>query len=93
LASITFENGTITVDPGIVAQGLRLDLEVLREQLRNGSVTSLCEKGEGEDAGRFRLTFFSGNRRLRLVVDASGAILTTSTADYHRKAGPTGQPR
>ncbi|AZL58201.1 hypothetical protein EI545_04715 [Tabrizicola piscis] len=93
MTAITFENGTITIDPGIVAKGLRLDPEVLREQLRSGAVTSLCEKGEGEDAGRFRLTFFSANRRLRLVVDASGAILTTSTADYHRKAGSTGQPR
>ena len=83
--SITFENGTIQVDPAIVAKGLRLDVEALRTALRDGSVTSLCEKGMEQDAGRFRLTFFSPTRRLRLIVDEGGAVLQTSTADYARK--------
>ncbi|MDP2080354.1 MAG: DUF6522 family protein [Pseudotabrizicola sp.] len=93
MASITFEHGTINIDPAIVAKGLRLDAEALRDHLRSGTVTSLCEKGEAEDEGRFRLTFFSPTRRLRLVVDATGAILTTSTADYSRKDAPKIQPR
>lgn len=83
--SITFENGTIQVDPAIVAKGLRLDVDALRAALRDGSVTSLCEKGMEQDAGRFRLTFFSPARRLRLIVDEGGAVLQTSTADYARK--------
>lgn len=73
------------VDPAIVAKGLRLDVETLRAALRDGSVTSLCEKGMEKDAGRFRLTFFSPTRRLRLIGDEGGAVLQTSTADYARK--------
>lgn len=93
MTRITFEQGTLTIDPAIVAKGLRLDPEALRDHLRRGTVTSLCEKGEAEDEGRFRLTFLSPTRRLRLVVDATGAILTTSTADYRRKDAPKIQPR
>lgn len=85
---ITFEDGTITIDPALVARGLRLSADDLRLHLRRGTVTSLCERGEGEDVGRFRLTFFSPERRLRLVVDASGRILTTTTADYRRGPQP-----
>lgn len=85
MSDISFENGTIEVDPAIVAKGLRLDVDALRAALKDGTVTSLCEKGMEQDAGRFRLTFFSPTRRLRLVVDEGGAILQTSTADYARK--------
>lgn len=88
MANIAFVDGTITVDPAIVAQGLRLDPADLRAMMRSGDVTSLCEKGEDGDAGRFRLTFFSPTRRLRLIVDESGTILKTTAADYSRKQSP-----
>jgi hypothetical protein len=52
------------------------------ELLRNGAITSRCERGIGEDEGRFRLTFFHAGRRLRLVVDADGRILQRSRIDY-----------
>jgi len=93
LSGISFENSTITIDPDIVARGLRLTPEVLRDHLRSGTVTSLCEKGEGDDAGRFRLTFFSPTRRLRLIADETGKILTTTTADYRRKQSPASPAR
>ena len=82
---ISFENGTIEVDPAIVATGLRLDIDALRAALQDRTVTSLCEKGIEQDAGRFRLTFFSPTRRFRLIVDAGGTVLQSSTADYARK--------
>lgn len=73
-----------------MAKGLGLDPEVLRECLRNDTVTSLCEKDEDKDAGRFRLTFFSAARRLRLIVDAGGAILKTTAGDHRRKTTGAG---
>jgi len=91
LTDIHFENGTLQVDPAIVAKGLRLDIEALRAALRDGTVTSLCEKGMEHDAGRYRLSFFSPTRRLRLIVDAGGVVLQTSTADYTRKSRGSGQ--
>ncbi|MDP3342258.1 DUF6522 family protein [Frigidibacter sp.] len=84
MGAISFEDGRIEVDAALVAKALQLDPEALRAALRSGGVTSQCETGMDEDAGRFRLTFFSATRRLRLTVDASGTILQTSTADYRR---------
>lgn len=85
MTAISFEDGTIQVDAALVAKGLQITPEVLRAALRDGTVTSLCEKGVDEDAGRFRLTFFSRTRRLRMVVDAGGAVLQSSSADYTRR--------
>ncbi len=87
MGAISFEDGRIEVDAALVAKALQLEPEALRAALRSGAVTSQCETGMDEDAGRFRLTFFSATRRLRLTVDASGTVLQTSTADYRRKPG------
>lgn len=88
MTTITFEGDTINVDPAILAAGLRLDPETLRDMMRSDLVTSVCEKGEGEDMGRFRLTFYSPSRRFRLIVDAAGVIVQSSTVDHRRGAIP-----
>jgi hypothetical protein len=79
---LQIEDGAIQVDAVVVAQGLGVDPDFLLECMRDGRVTSLCETGSGEDSGRFRLTFFSENRRFRLVTDECGAILQRSTIDF-----------
>ena len=40
------------------------------ELMRENRITTRCETGEGEDAGRHRLTFFFQHQALRLTVDA-----------------------
>ena len=35
-----------------------------------------------EDNGRYRLTFFSENRRFRLVVDERGNVVQRSASDF-----------
>jgi len=40
----------------------------LQQFMREGKITSLCERGVDNDLGRYRLTVFFGNRRLRLSV-------------------------
>ncbi len=47
----------------------------MRRLMREGKITSQVERGEGEDAGRHRVTFRDGVRRVRLVVDADGRVL------------------
>lgn len=81
MTAIAFEGETIDIDATIVAEALNVTPEDLREQMREGRVTSRFERGEGEDHGRYRVTFFSQNRRLRLTIDATGAILHRSTID------------
>ena len=80
--SIEFEDGAIQVDATIVATGLGLMPARFMELLREGKITSLCEKGIDADSGRYRLTFFSGSRRFRLVVDECGVIVQRSTVDF-----------
>ena len=83
--SITFTDQSIEIDAALVAKGLRIEPEALRAALRDGSVTRTIERGEGEDAGRYRVTFYAPSRRLRLLFTASGEILQTSSVAYSRK--------
>ena len=46
--------------------------------MRQGRITSRFERGEGADAGRFRVTFFHGPRRVRLTLDGDGPVLQRS---------------
>ena len=85
---IEFENGEVQIDAAIVADGLGVTLALLREGMRAGTITSLAERGIDADLGRHRLTFFSGHRRFRVVVDASGAIIQRSALDYGDSALP-----
>lgn len=63
----------------------------VRRMMRDGSLTCLVERGEDEDAGRFRVTFRDGIRRVRLTVDAQGNILARSRVPMARQGiGPDG---
>lgn len=70
------------VDARLVAEAFALTPEAVMASLREGTITTLTERGAGEDAGRWRLSFFHGNCRLRLVVDEAGTILQHSRIDF-----------
>lgn len=74
----------VQIDAEIVAEALKLDPQDLRERMRDGTVTSRYEVGQGEDEGRVRLTFFSDTRRARITADDTGKVLTCSAVDYKR---------
>lgn len=67
------------VDAQVLATAFYLSLKETRVRMQNGQIVSLCEAGEGEDAGRWRLTFRHAGRALRLTVDAHGEVLNKST--------------
>jgi hypothetical protein len=50
--------------------------------MRSGRITSICERGVDENAGEFRLSFFYGNRRARVLTDLEGRILRKSAVDF-----------
>ena len=66
----------------VVAKGLGIVPTLLKQHLRDGKITSLCERGIDADAAGIGLTFFSENRRFRLVVDETGTIVQRSTLDF-----------
>jgi hypothetical protein len=80
--NIRIGGGEVVVDAALLGEVLSIDPAELPALLRSGAVTSLCERGIGEDEGRHRLTFFHRNRRIRFTVDASGRILQRSTIDF-----------
>ena len=62
----------VEIDGALVARGLGLEVEAFRKLMDDRKLTVLCERGTGEDAGLYRASFFYGDRRVRLVVDADG---------------------
>ena len=85
MSRISIAEGRFEVDADAVAKGLKITASDLRQGLQSGQITSQSETGMDEDAGRYRLTFYSPTRRFRMVVDAQGKVVTTSSADYSRR--------
>ena len=81
------------VDAPLLAQTFGLTEAEVRAAMRAGDITSRCETGEGEDAGRWRLTFHHRDRALRLIVDEAGTIQkrTTFPIRLRQEAGHGGQ--
>ena len=89
MSNVTFTADGFVVDAEIVGAAFGLPPAEVPAKLRAGDITSRCETGVDEDAGRWRLTFYSGGRALRLVVDESGTILSRATFPAHAPAaGP-----
>nr|WP_306268633.1 DUF6522 family protein [Pararhizobium sp. IMCC3301] len=82
MSAISISGAEITVDAVLVAEGFDMSEEKLRTLMRAGTITSRCETGEGEDAGRTRLNFLYGNRVLRLTVDAEGNLIEPAQIHY-----------
>ena len=74
--------GALHINASVIAQGLALEPSLVQALMRKGEITSVCECGVNEDAGRYRLTFFHKSRRFRLVVDGTGTVIQRSTVDF-----------
>ena len=79
--TVVFEEGAVSIDAAIVAEGFAIEPALVQPLMHEGKITSLYERGANEDAGRHRLTFFHEKRCLRLVIDATGNIVERSTSD------------
>ena len=79
---VEIQDGVIQVDASIIGRDLGLEPFEVQSLMREGKLTSRCERGVEEDAGRFRLTFFHESRRLRLIIDNTGQIIRRSVIDY-----------
>lgn len=81
MSRVEFEQGAFSVDANLIAEGLGIEAARVQPAMRDGSITSLCERGLGDDSGHYRLTFFHGTLRFRLVVDAAGNVIEKSATD------------
>ena len=87
---LELNDGEVCIDASLLAQIFDLSPLAVQALMRRHEITSICERGEGEHAGRYRLTFFYGNKRAAFEVDDSGAILGRSVIDFgefHRATG------
>ena len=63
---------SLEIDARLVAPGLGLDVDEFQRFMEIRKIKVLCERGTGEDLGRYRATFYYGDKRVRLVVDRRG---------------------
>jgi hypothetical protein len=75
-------DGTIQIDASLIGRDLGLEPFEVQSLMREGKLTSSCERGVDEDAGRYRLTFFHEIRRLWLIIDSTGRIIRRSLIDF-----------
>jgi hypothetical protein len=87
---IKFQDGAIQVDARVIAEGLGSTPSDVRDRMRRGEITGVCESGVDADAGRYRLTFRAGHKHLRLVIDEAGNVLRRSVINF--PAEPAARP-
>jgi hypothetical protein len=85
---VEMKDGAFCVDAGVLGPLLSLPPADVPGLMKGGAITSICERGADEDAGQFRLTFFFGNRRARVSLDAIGNIVQRSSVDLGQRAQP-----
>jgi hypothetical protein len=88
MSDVERDGDQFVVDARVLAKAFDLSLEETRARMRDGLIASSCESGEGEDAGRWRLTFRHQGHVLRLVVDSHGEILSRSTYPVGHSSAP-----
>ncbi|WP_199221348.1 DUF6522 family protein [Maritimibacter sp. 55A14] len=79
MSDVEWNGDEFVVDANLLSAAFDMPAGEIRTRMRDGQITSLCEAGQGEDEGRWRLTFRHGARALRLTVDRQGTVLGKST--------------
>lgn len=88
MPGIDLQQDGARIDAAVLARAFGISADDLRQGMRDGTITSRFERGEGKDAGTVRLLFFSSSRRIRITADASGRILSCGALDFARSPGP-----
>jgi hypothetical protein len=82
MTKFEFEQENLQINAAIIAESFGIEPSTIQARMREGKITSTCERGINADAGRYRLTFFYESQRLRLIVDNEGHILRRSVIDF-----------
>lgn len=73
------------IDASLLSELLDVPSARVQDLMRQNEITSVCERGEDEHEGQYRLTFFYKGRRARLSVDRSGRITRRSIVDFGKR--------
>jgi hypothetical protein len=92
MGMIEFEDGSVEVDAGVIAEGLGIDPSIVHDCLRQGKITARYERGIDEDEGMHKLSFFAGHWRFQIVVDEAGNVIQQSTAKVFNCPSATPAP-
>lgn len=79
---VEIADGDIVIDAELLARLLDISAAAMPELMRRREITTICERGIDSDEGRYRLSFFYRNRRVRLSIDSAGNVLQHSTIDF-----------
>lgn len=72
---VDVSDGQITVEAADIAPLLDLDPDEFRRRITAGRIAILSEAGEGDDEGRFRVTFRANGWKARLTCASDGTVL------------------
>lgn len=77
MTTVRLHENEFDVDAELIAERLHLDAARIPALMRAGKIVARCERGEEEDAGRYRLTFLHDDQRLCIIVDEQGRVIET----------------
>lgn len=83
-SKVTFDQDRPVVEAAEIAPLLELDVPSFQDLMRSGRIRSTVERGEGDDGGKFRLTFQSPRWRVRLTCGRDGDVLTLTRVRLNR---------
>lgn len=86
---VEIADGEFLIDAAVLGELFDVPPGDVPELMRNSAITGKTERGEGDDAGLYRLTFFFRNRRARVLVDGDGRIVWRSVIDLGERAAPS----
>lgn len=85
---MTADSKDIEIDAALVGDLFNVPPAEVLALLKARAITSVCERGIDEHQGEMRLSFFYGNRRARVSIDADGKVLRRSVIDFGERPMP-----
>lgn len=79
---VSFQDDDIEVETTDIASAFGISPDEVMKRIREGAISSVCEKGVDEDEGRYRITFFTDTCRLQLIAERGGFVLQRSKIDF-----------
>lgn len=89
MTQVERDGSDFVVSATLLAQVFKVTEDRIRQAMRDGSLTSICEAGVDADAGRWRLTCRHAGRACRFTVDEAGTILSTSRFPVQARSSVT----